>query len=237
MNDRKKPLVSCIMPTKNRRVWVKKSIEMFARQTYPNRELIIVDNGSAALDDLLVGVPDVHYAVTKERINLGQHRNLACELARGAYILHWDDDDWQDPERIALQVEALEAHPNADICGTSQALYYQVKTGQARRYKYPQSPSSPTPYILGNTFCYRRRFWLHKPFDSRTTFEDNTFLSSTPQPRVHVLDVDLIVAMVHDQNYSPKNLEHPVWHPVPRIECDRRMQSDRVFYEGFRSAD
>jgi glycosyltransferase involved in cell wall biosynthesis len=236
MNDRKTPLVSCIMPTKNRRPWVVQSLKMFARQTYPNRELIIVDDGDDNLEDVVLGIPGVSYVVLGQHdpINLGQHRNLACERARGEYILHWDDDDWQHPERIALQVEAMQANPDADICGTDQALYYQVESGQARRYRYPQD--SPMKFVLGNTFCYRRGFWLRKPFNSTVVFEDNTFLSSTPRPHVHVLDRDLLVAMAHSRNYSPKNFNHPVWHPVLQLECERFLQDDREFYDSFRSA-
>jgi hypothetical protein len=43
---RELPLVSCIMPTNNRRTFVPKAIEFFLRQDYPNRQLIIIDDGS-----------------------------------------------------------------------------------------------------------------------------------------------------------------------------------------------
>jgi hypothetical protein len=47
------PLVSCIMPTAHRRVFVPQAIRYFLRQDYPNRELIIADDGTDAIGDLL----------------------------------------------------------------------------------------------------------------------------------------------------------------------------------------
>ena len=49
------PLVSCIMPSANRRGFVPLAIRGFQAQEYPNKELIIVDDGEDAVRDL---VPD-----------------------------------------------------------------------------------------------------------------------------------------------------------------------------------
>src|SRR4030095_9083631 len=47
------PLVSCIMPTYNRRLFVPQAIQYFLRQDYPRKELVIVDDGSDPVADLL----------------------------------------------------------------------------------------------------------------------------------------------------------------------------------------
>ena len=47
------PLASCIMPTANRRRFVPEAIRYFLAQDYPNKELIVIDDGAAAVVDLI----------------------------------------------------------------------------------------------------------------------------------------------------------------------------------------
>src|SRR5690242_6781724 len=94
------PLVTCIMPTYNRRLFVPRAIEYFLRQDYVNRELIIIDDGIDAVGDLIPEHEAIRYVRVNERVTVGAKRNLACEQARGAIIAHWDDDDWHAPHRL-----------------------------------------------------------------------------------------------------------------------------------------
>ena len=45
-------------------------------------------------------VAGIDYHRLEQRTVLGAKRNLACELAAGLLIAHWDDDDWQAPRRL-----------------------------------------------------------------------------------------------------------------------------------------
>jgi len=42
-----------------------------------------------------------------DRSQDGAKRNLACERARGQFIVHWDDDDWYPASRVRVQIRAL----------------------------------------------------------------------------------------------------------------------------------
>lgn len=86
--------LSCIMPTSDRRALVPQSIRNFLRQDYPNRELIIVDDGTDPIADLIPEDPRISYVRLPERQTIGAKRNLACERAKGKIIAHWDDDNW-----------------------------------------------------------------------------------------------------------------------------------------------
>lgn len=55
------PLVSCIMPTYNRRAFVPQAIYYFLRQDYPNKELIIVDDSTDEVGDLIPGDERIRY--------------------------------------------------------------------------------------------------------------------------------------------------------------------------------
>ncbi len=98
------PLVSCVMPTADRREHVGRSIGYFLRQDYPNSELVVLDDGEDRVADLMPDDPRVRYVGLERRLILGEKRNRACELAHGEIIVHWDDDDWQAPHRLSYQV-------------------------------------------------------------------------------------------------------------------------------------
>ena len=53
IDETSQPLVSCIMPTYNRREFVPRAIRYFLRQDYANKELIIIDDGTDAIKDLV----------------------------------------------------------------------------------------------------------------------------------------------------------------------------------------
>src|SRR5690349_3155219 len=116
MIDTATPLVSCIMPTANRRRFVPGAIAQFLAQDYEAAELVIIDDGTDPVADLIPSHPALRYLRTRRHRTLGTKRNAACEAARGDVILHWDDDDWYAPHRIRTQVEALFAS-DADLCG------------------------------------------------------------------------------------------------------------------------
>src|SRR5215510_16345784 len=101
------PLVSAIMPTHNRRPFVPKAIEYFLRQDYPQRELIILDDGTDPIVDLAPNDQRIRYFRQNQKRNIGAKRNLTCEEARGEIIIHWDDDDWMADWRISYQVTSL----------------------------------------------------------------------------------------------------------------------------------
>ena len=110
------PLASCIMPTADRRTFVPQAIAYFLRQDYPNRELIVVDDGTDAVADLIPPDPRIRYIRLARKQTLGAKRNLACQEAWGETIVHWDDDDWMAPWRLSYQMVSL-LKQQADICG------------------------------------------------------------------------------------------------------------------------
>jgi glycosyltransferase involved in cell wall biosynthesis len=105
------PLVSCLMVTKNRPLLARCSIISFLNQTYPRKELIIVDDGeSHELGDSIKRIQDprIRYVrLPQKNQMLGTLRNLSVEMATGDFVCQWDDDDLSDPLRLEMQVGAL----------------------------------------------------------------------------------------------------------------------------------
>lgn len=108
MNDK---LVSIITPLYNSERFVGQTIESVLAQTYPDWEMIIVNDGSKD------NGPDIvrQYAAKDERIRLLEQPNCGCASARnhglreaqGRYYCFLDSDDYWDPEFLAEQVKFM----------------------------------------------------------------------------------------------------------------------------------
>jgi glycosyltransferase involved in cell wall biosynthesis len=146
------------MPTYNRRHFVPLSLSCFRQQTYPNKELIVVDDGSDAVRDLVEGVPGAHYIRVEHKMHIGAKRNLACEQARGEFIAHWDDDDWYAPERLARQVAPLGAETH-DVTGLVNSYVLQMPPGQFWTTTEAVHRRMFVGDIHGGTLVYRRSLW------------------------------------------------------------------------------
>jgi len=106
------PKVSCLMVTADRRRLCRRAVRCYNRQTYPNRELVVVDDGKQDLSPVLQSVPDdelayVQLASDKDYV-LGRLRNVSLEAATGQFRAQWDDDDWYHPRRLETQVQCLQ---------------------------------------------------------------------------------------------------------------------------------
>ncbi len=132
------PLVTCIMPTYNRRRFIPQAIRCFLRQDYSNLELLVVDDGTDLVLDCVPVSDRIRYLRLEQKLTIGAKRNFACERARGEFIVHWDDDDWYPPSRVSAQINALRER-DCDIVGSSRVFYYDLATDQAWEYRYPNS--------------------------------------------------------------------------------------------------
>lgn len=205
------PLVSCIMPTCDRRAFVPQAIRQFLRQDWPNAELIVIDDGTDRVADLIPEDPRIRYIAVEGRRTVGAKRNLACEAARGEIILHWDDDDWMAEWRIRYQVEQLLA-AKADICGLPRIYFHEPAAGKTWEFT---SPARDRRWIAGATFCYRKDLWRAGPFEDVDIGEDMRFLWSDRRKKVAQLDdPSFYVARLHSGNTSSKRDGSRNWRPV-----------------------
>ncbi len=219
--------VSCILPTYNRRAFLPHAIDYFSRQDYPNRELVIVDDGSDLVHDLVPSDTHIRYIRLDRRHTIGAKRNLACREARGEIILHWDDDDWAAAWRISYQVAELERLKTA-VCGLDRLFYYEPGTGQAWEYAYAQTGRT---WVSGNTLCYRKSFWRTHPFPEIDVAEDARFVwQAAPHEVARLENSRFLVGLVHKDNVSPKVTTGCYWHPRPESEIQALLGPDFARY-------
>lgn len=222
------PLVSCIMPTADRRLFVPQAIKYFLRQDYAKRELIIVDDGAEAVRDLVPDDESILYIRMDRKASLGAKRNLACEYARGEIIIDWDDDDWYAPHRVSYQVAAL-LEAGADLCGTNDLLFYDMIKERGWRYVYP---SDRKLWLSGSTLCYTRACWAAQRFADVTLCEDVMFVwNPTPKRMIALPDPTFHMGAIHLHNASPKHTEGPNWYPHSIAHLRNLLGEDWKFYQ------
>ncbi|HYH79685.1 MAG TPA: glycosyltransferase family 9 protein [Longimicrobium sp.] len=224
------PLVSCLMPTRDRRRFVAHALEQFLRQDHPRRELVVVDDGADPVDDLLPADPRIRYHRVARQRTLGAKRNLACSLARGELLAHWDDDDWMPAHRISAQVAALAAAPRAGACGLARLRFFDPAAGRAWEYRWPDRSR---PWLAGGTLLFRRALWEKRPFPGLDQGEDTRWVWSLPAGAVAAIaDPGLYAALVHPGNTSRKRTGDDRWHPIPLDVVRAEIGEDWSFYAG-----
>lgn len=121
------PLVSVIIPTYNRAFILETAIRSALKQTYPQKEIIVVDDGS---DDetaaLVKSFQNVTY-VWQPHAGQGAARNTGLKNARGAYIASLDSDDTWKPDFLERCVQKLEAEQLDFVFAN---WYQSQKTGE-----------------------------------------------------------------------------------------------------------
>lgn len=216
------PLVSCIMPTSNRRAFVPQAIQGFLRQDYPNKELVIVDDGTDPIADCVPSDPRIRYVRLTRWLNTGAKRNVACAEARGEVIAHWDDDDWYRSDRLRTQILEL-YRGGAQVCGQSRVLFYDPLSDRAYRYASREG----TPWVHGATQVYRRSYWERVKFPEVQIGEDVMFVASLRGKSLRNLrDKDLCVCMIHSGNTSPKDVRATPYRATPAREVHALMGAD-----------
>jgi glycosyltransferase involved in cell wall biosynthesis len=104
-------VVACLTVTKQRLDLLPRAVTCFQRQSYPDRELIVVNDADDGTKEYLASLRDekiVYVRPEQVDLRLGALRNVALAHARGRYVAQWDDDDWHHPDRLAAQVTVLE---------------------------------------------------------------------------------------------------------------------------------
>ncbi len=215
------------MPTADRLLFVSKAIEYFLRQDYPNRELIVVDDGKNSAADLIPDDERIHYLRLETPMTIGAKRNLGFEAANGHIFANWDDDVWTDSWRLSYQAAVL-LHHNADICGLHDRLHFDMTTGQAW---HSVRPPGKRPWMAGSALSFRRDFWSKNPFPDLDLGEDIQFVRSDPAAKIVPLQATTFqVDIIHGTNTSPKNSASPLWYPFPAEEIQALMGNDWEFY-------
>ena len=150
------------MVTANRPELARRAVECFRAQTYEAKRLFVFDNSEARPYALI----DNAYAVYEPCAgrSIAELRNHANAMANASILVHWDDDDWSHPNRIAEQVALLQS--GADLVGYNEMLFWRDRSAPRNVINGTGEAWIYAGDILGTSMAYWRRTWERVPFQS-----------------------------------------------------------------------
>jgi glycosyltransferase involved in cell wall biosynthesis len=146
-----KPLVSILIPAYNAEQWIGDTIRSALAQTWPRKEIIIVEDGSR---DRTLAVAQQFasknvFVVAQENQGAAVARNRALELCQGDYIQWLDADDLLSADKVAKQMAAAGETQDKRRLFSSPWGYFMYRTSRARFLPSPLwCDLSPIEWLL-----------------------------------------------------------------------------------------
>lgn len=151
------PVVTVVIPCFNTHQLMGEAIASVRAQTFPDIELVVVDDGStdpATLSYLATLPPDIR-VVRQENRGLPAARNTGMRLARGRFVMPLDCDDRLEPEMIAACVEAVERTGAAYAYAATRVVGEAAGVTAKSFNFFEQLATNQLPYCL----LMRRDVW------------------------------------------------------------------------------
>jgi glycosyltransferase involved in cell wall biosynthesis len=150
MSDDSRPLVSVVLPTYDRPQKLRTAVESVVAQTYPNIELLVVDDASPtpARPVVTAAVPDSFtYSCIRHDENSGANaaRNTGIRAANGDIISFIDDDDRWHEHKTEAEVSRFERDSGIGVVLHTQRLVYEDTVTNVRR---PEATGDATVDLL-----------------------------------------------------------------------------------------
>lgn len=140
------PKVSILIPCYNADRWIAQAIDSALNQTYPHKEVIVVDDGSSDRSlEVIKSYGDRIRWATQANQGGNVTRNRLLEMSTGTWLQYLDADDYLLETKVEQQVEFLSHHPQADVI-YSPTIYEYSREGS--RQEILPIPTPHDPWIL-----------------------------------------------------------------------------------------
>jgi glycosyltransferase involved in cell wall biosynthesis len=152
------PMVSVIVPTQNRPEMLKRAIESILSQTYPNFEIIVINDGGEEVEGIIGplngrrNIRIINHESPKER---SAARNSGLKAARGNYIAYLDDDDRYYPDHLRILVNFMESNKvkvaYTDAYRANEELENGIYVVKSRQLQFSNN-FDPDKFLVENLF-------------------------------------------------------------------------------------
>lgn len=245
--------ISCVMPTTVKRLWcLERSIRCWLRQTWQDRDLLIVSDGPGKqlIRDKIKEVAGkdprvMHYHRAAKPATLGEKYNVCIKLAEGPYIAFWADDDWNHQARLEVVMRGMQ-DMNVRVGGTKTMVAYRTRDKQA--FLYLLDPL--VPHLIQGTVVVHKDICLTTPFRPVQSGSDTLWIMEVLWPNqgaekgeecAVIQDPRLYVAFVHGTGYEAdggnngnqldRGKEHrPVWDKLVGYDLRHLIREDRAMF-------
>ena len=222
------PRVSVIIPTYNCAQFLGRTIESAFKQTYRDFEIIVVDDGSTDETKSVV----TSYGTSLRYIhqpNQGASvaRNVAVSQSSGEFIAYLDADDVWNPEKLARQIEYLDAHPACGFVHTEVSVIDEQDHMVYLRFNQETGRAVPQGRCLRDVLM-RSHIQTLTVVERRRSFEEaGSFDLRLPvaQDYLHWI---LVVLHGYEVGYLPDPLGQYRWRTGSLMSSQRRLLGDFV---------
>lgn len=202
------PLISCLCVTEGRGAFSPWLLWGFKRQTWPNKELVVIDSSARPLES---DDPAVRVIRAPAGTNIPTKRNLALDAAQGELVAWFDDDDWQHPQRLELLAPLI--LEQTAFAGPTRSWFVDLFAERCRRYEGHSS-------IIFNSALFRRALAQSVRFDEgRHRASDTLWLRELGKVGhgERVNGPALTVWLCHDGNISNPRQRRAFPHPLEEL--------------------
>lgn len=128
------PLVSILIPAYNSEKWIKSTIQSALNQTYSNKEIIIVDDGSTdnTLNIAKQFESDILKVIFQKNQGASAARNKALSISQGDFIQWLDSEDLISNDKIEKQLAAYDYSPPEKTLLSSPAGFFYHRPSKAK---------------------------------------------------------------------------------------------------------
>ena len=189
------------MPVRNGERYLREAIDSILTQTWPDFELIIIDDYSTdQTAEIVRGYDDDRLVFELNSMQLGpaRSRNRGLSLAKGEYVACMDADDIALPQRLELQVDFLKRNPHIALVGAAATTIdshgipvettYQPNDAESIRGKLLSSNCFVQSTIMMKTAAVRGlggyRFPLAEDYDLWLRMSEHYDLANLSEPLV-----------------------------------------------------
>ena len=195
------PFFSVIIPTYNRRDFLKTSLDSVLNQTFKDFEVIVVDDGSTDHTITLLSEyrgSGVNYLFTSHN-GVSHARNSGIKVSRGEYVAFLDSDDRWEERKLEITHRYIKEYPEIKIFHTDEIWYRKGKIlNQKEKHKRPDGYVYPECLAL---CCIGMSTSVVK----RSLFEE-TGLFDEDLPACEDYDLWLRVCLNHEVKLIPMEL-------------------------------
>lgn len=225
------PLVTCIMPTANRRIFCRQWWRYFCRQSISDLvvECIVTDASDEPIAPFPTSERFPRGGMRLERMepgtSTGKQRNHAIGLARGEFIVQFDDDEWYGPDYVHAVVHALR---NADLVGIANPFIYDVRARTAQQFRRGAASIGLYAAQMG----FRREQWIKHRYIDASKGDDVRFVADLLNggAKLELLErTDLSVVIKHARNVT--GWHAPKSEPWATRAVRAMMGPDARFYD------
>ena len=187
------PLVSVIIPAYNVERYIEECIDSLLAQTYPNTEIIVLDDASTDATVYLLKqyLSSIILIGNDKNKGQGARRNEGLEVARGKYIYFMDADDWLEKEALKELVEQAEA-TGADLVRFNGKAIFEGDQSLIQENNYDFSARLEHEQLYTGEEALAR---------NRQTFTPSPCLYLVKKEQLDTFNLRFIEGVLHEDEY------------------------------------